>query len=356
MKSKGTVAVGMSGGVDSSVAAALLKKQGYDVIGVFFHFWGEKIDGNVRENICCSLESMQDARRVAQKLNIKFYTINLEVDFKKEIVDKFISEYQSGHTPNPCVDCNRYIKFGQALDKVKALGVDYLATVHYARLEFEKDDKYHLYKGKDEAKDQTYFLHRLTQGQLKHVMFPLAKLKKSKVRKLAAKFGLPTASKRESQEVCFIPSGNMHQFLSRYFTFKTGPIKDLETKKTLGQHSGLQKYTIGQRKGIGLADGPWFVTRLDLASSTLWVTTNEDLLESESLILDSIEWIVDEPRLPINVKCKVRSAQKAFKAVITKNHLNKYIVQFKSPQKSITAGQYAVFWKGKECLGGGVIK
>jgi len=343
----------MSGGVDSSVAAALLKKQGYDVFGVFFHFWGEEIKGSVRDNICCSLESQEDARKVAQKLDMKFYTINVSAEFKKNIVEDFISEYKDGHTPNPCVRCNKYIKFGEALEKVKKLGADYLATGHYCQIK-EKSGKFYLLKGNDKDKDQTYFLHQLTQNQLSHVMFPVGKFKKKKVRKIAAKFDLPTAGKRESQEVCFIPDGDIESFLRRHISMEDGEIKNIETTEVVGTHNGLQQYTIGQRKGLGLQGGPWFVAKIDAKQNILWVADKLELIFLDNLELKNVNWIPEEVKLPINVRCSIRYTKNKAKAVVFRED-GKIKVKFSQPQKSITPGQSAVFWQGKKCLGGGVI-
>jgi tRNA-uridine 2-sulfurtransferase len=354
-KKKIKVAVGVSGGVDSSVAVALLREQGYDVIGVFMHFWHESVKGKVRDNICCSLESSEDARRVCQKLDIPFYTMNMKVQFKKNVVDDFIDEYSKGRTPNPCVRCNRYVKFGEFIKKAKALGVDYVATGHYAKVKEKKDGLVHLYMGKDKAKDQSYFLHQLTQTQLKSILFPLGDLNKDKVRRLAKKFGLATASKKESQEICFIPDSDVAGFLSRKTKFETGEIKDFQTKEVLGKHDGLPRYTIGQRKGIGLAGGPWFVVRLDMKKNILWVSRDEKDLLSKNLIVKNVNWMAGEPKFPMKVKCRIRYRSKEVNAIINKKD-SRIEVEFSRPERAVTAGQYAVFWKGKECLGGGVIE
>jgi len=352
------VAVGMSGGVDSSVAAALLLKQGYDVIGIFIQFWAETIDGKVRDNICCSLEAQQDARRVCQKLGIPFYTMNMRAPFKENVVDYFIEEYGQGRTPNPCVMCNKQIKFGEFWKNAKALGADYIATGHYAEVKSYKVGKVHkvkLQNSKDTEKDQTYFLHQLSQEQLSHVLFPIGKYKKPEVRKLAQKFDLPTASKRESQEICFIPNGSLGDFLKKYLPMEKGDIRDFNSQEKIGEHNGLALYTIGQRKGIGLAGGPWFVVKLDVKKNILWVSKNIDDLGKRELSLKKVNWISgEEPKLPMNVKCKVRYASDFVNGKITKEN-NKYKVIFKKPVRAVTGGQFCVFWKGKECLGGGEI-
>ncbi|MBT4723213.1 tRNA 2-thiouridine(34) synthase MnmA [Candidatus Falkowbacteria bacterium] len=356
------VAIGMSGGVDSSVAAALLKKQGYDVVGIFIQFWSEKVKGSARDNVCCSFESKNDAQKVCRQLGMPFYTMNMKTDFKKAVVDDFICKYEKGDTPNPCVRCNKYIKFGEFIKRAKALGCDYVATGHYSRITHHvARNKYELKKSKDKEKDQTYFLHQLTQNQLKHVLFPVGKYTKPEVRKLAKKFDLPTKSKLESQEVCFIPDGNLEKFLKRHLTFSAGDIKDIKTKEVLGQHKGLPVYTIGQRKGIGLAAGPWFVVRKDSKSNVLWVTNDEKDLLSNEFTVKNVNWIVGTENLlfPMRLKCKIRYRTKSVFATIKKDSksksMNNYIVQFKKPQRAITKGQYAVFYKGKSCLGGGEI-
>jgi tRNA-specific 2-thiouridylase len=363
------VAVGMSGGVDSSVAAALLLKQGYDVFGIFIQFWAETIDGKVRDNICCSLEAQQDARRVCRQLGIPFYTMNLRAGFKENVVDYFIEEYGQGRTPNPCVLCNKEIKFGEFWTKAKALGADYIATGHYAQLKVKspssatasagrqksKVKEVFLQCSKDTEKDQTYFLHQLTQAQLAHVLFPIGKYKKTEVRKLAAKFGLATASKKESQEICFIPSGSLGDFLKKYLSLEKGEIRDFATDKKIGEHNGLTLYTIGQRKGIGLSGGPWFVVQLDVKKNILWVSTDADDLGKKELTLKKVNWISgEEPKLPMNVKCKIRYASEFVNGKIIKENNNIKVI-FKKPVRAVTAGQFCVFWRGKECLGGGEI-
>ena len=368
------VAVGMSGGVDSSVAAALLKEQGYDVIGVFLHFWKENVQGAVRDNICCSLESQEDARRGCGKLKIPFYTMNVAAPFKKEIVNDFLNEYKGGRTPNPCVRCNRFIKFGEFLKRAKVLGAEFVATGHYARVEGQRAKvkgqkqgqktkgegqrfiRYMLMKGVDKVKDQSYFLHGLTQEQLAHVLFPVGDLTKQEVRKLAAKYGLPTASKRESQEICFIPSGDLAEFLKRHMNFVGGEIRDVETNKVLGKHNGLSLYTIGQRKGIGLAGGPWYAVRLDKAKRVLWVSTKEENILSSTCVVKNTNWIMGvEPEFPLTAECRIRYGAENVSCVITKGHEEGLAVKFSKPQRAVTPGQYCVFYKDEECLGGGVI-
>jgi len=351
------IAVAMSGGVDSSVAAFLLKKQGYDVFGIFAKFWMEKQGEQVRENICCSKEARDDAKRVCDMLEIPFYTANLKPLFKEKIVDNFLLEYNEGRTPNPCVRCNQYIKFGKLLEKVEKLGASHLATGHYAQIK-KKGDQFKLYKGKDKEKDQSYFLYQLNQDQLSKILFPVGHLTKSKVRKIAAKNNLATASKKESQEVCFVPDGDLQNFLAQYLDLKPGEIKDIDSKEVLGKHKGLAMYTIGQRKGIGLAGGPYFVVQLDKENNVLFVTKNQDheKLKMHELVLHKIHWVNGTQNLafPIMATAKVRYASPETPVMISKKD-DKYLIKFKKPQWAVTPGQSIVFWKGKEVLGGGVI-
>ena len=358
-KKLGKVAVGVSGGVDSSVAVALLVEQGYDVIGVFMKFWAEKVQGQIRENICCSLESAEDARRVCQKLGIPFYVLDMKVPFKEKIVDDFIDKYNQGKTPNPCVLCNKYIKFEELWKKLKPMGVDYIATGHYAEIKKNKlTKKYLLQIGKDKEKDQTYFLHQVTQKQLQHTLFPLAKLNKTQVRKLARKYGLLTAEKKESQEICFVPTGKVEDFLKRYIQLQTGPIVEIGTTqdRAIGVHKGLPLYTIGQRKGIGLPGGPWFVVKLDPKNNILWVSKNEDDILHKEIIVKNINWISGEkPKFPFKCKCKIRYRSELAVAVVSELSGGKYKVEFKKLERASTPGQFAVFYKQSECLGGGEI-
>ncbi|MFZ5365317.1 MAG: tRNA 2-thiouridine(34) synthase MnmA [Patescibacteria group bacterium] len=351
------IAVAMSGGVDSSVAALILKQKGYDVFGVFAKFWAREDGEDARENICCSKESRDDAKRVCDKLGIPFYTVNLESPFKEKVVDNFLLEYNEGRTPNPCVRCNQFIKFGELLQKVEKLGASHLATGHYAQVK-QTRGQYRLLRGRDKEKDQSYFLCRLNQDQLSKIMFPVGHLTKSKVRKIAAKNNLPTASKKESQEVCFIPSGDLQDFLAQYLDLEPGEIKDIDSKEVLGEHKGLAMYTIGQRKGIGLAGGPYFAVELDKKKNVLWVTKNQDheKLKIDKLVLKNINWIVDSQDFAFPIKCtaRVRYASTETPVKIFKTD-DEYLIEFKKTQWAVTPGQSIVFWKGKEVLGGGVI-
>ena len=340
----------MSGGVDSSVAAALLKRAGFDVSGVFMRFWAE---GKKAENRCCSSESEKRARAVSAKLGVPFYVFNFEKEFKKRIVDYFIREHRAGRTPNPCVVCNKEIKFGLLLEKALALGADYIATGHYASLKHLNVATgvatFKLLTPKDKEKDQSYFLWQLGQKQLSRVLFPVGGYTKPQVRNLARKFGLPTAETPDSQEVCFVPN-TIDDFLAKYIKQKTGDIADIRGK-ILGEHQGLAFYTIGQRKGIGLSGGPYWVLGKDLKKNTLIVTKDEKDLYKKELIFKNANWIYGaEPKFPLKVKAKIRYRADLAPAILYKNR-----VIFDKPQRAITPGQSVVFYLAKELLGGGTI-
>ncbi len=347
------VIVAMSGGVDSSVSALLLKEAGFSVTGIMGKFWQEK------NNKFSKSEKM--AKQVAKKIGVPFYTVNFEKEFKEKVVDYFLSDYRRGNTPNPCVVCNKEIKFGLLLKKAIEMGADFLATGHYSRLQreilnpkFQTPSKYRikLFKGKDKAKDQSYFLWQLSQSQLKNVLFPVGNYTKPEVRSLAKKFDLPVAETPESQEVCFV-DGPTSNFLKKYLKIKPGKIVDIKGN-LIGQHNGLWFYTIGQRRGLGIPQGPWFVVEKDFKKNTLIVSKNKKDLLKKEFIAKSINWISPQ-NLPINAKVKIRYKSNFAEAKILKHTKNSVKVIFKTPQKAITPGQSAVFYKGKELLGGGVI-
>lgn len=342
----------MSGGVDSSVAAALLKRDGFDVVGVFMKFWSE--GGSEIKNKCCSSESEKRARRVAKILKIPFYALNFEKEFKKRIVDYFLKENKKGVTPNPCVVCNKEIKFGLLLEKALELDADFIAMGHYARI--KKDERgAHLLKGRDAEKDQSYFLWKLNQKQLKHVLFPVGSCTRSEVEKLAKKFKLPFSGVKKSQEICFIPN-TVEDFLRRHLKSKAGKIITKEGK-TIGEHQGLWFYTIGQRKGIGLPGGPYYVMDKDLKKNLLLVTKNEKDLFKKELIAKNINWILGkEPKLSLKVSAKIRYRHKSTLAKIYPHTAHAtYRIRFERHQRAVTPGQSIVFYKGRELLGGGII-
>jgi tRNA-specific 2-thiouridylase len=359
------IVVAMSGGVDSSVAAALLKKQGYFVVGVFMKFWKE---GNGAENRCCSIDSEKRARQVAKILNIPFYVLNVEKEFKKKVVDYFLEEYKKGNTPNPCVVCNKEIKFGFLINRALKMGVEFIATGHYAQIhpvkyreavisarpklfDWVKNNK--LLKGKDKKKDQSYFLWQLNQKQLSRVLFPVGNYTKPEVRALAKKFELPVAETPESQEVCFIQN-KTNDFLKKYLKSKPGKIIDVNGK-ILGKHQGLWFYTIGQRRGIGFSGGPYFVVTKDLKNNNLIVSKNQKDLEKKQLIVKNVNW-TNSPKLPLQAEIKIRYKSNIAIAKILDFGKNKVKIVFQKSQKAVTPGQSAVFYKGEEMLGGGTIE
>ena len=342
----------MSGGVDSSVAAALLKKQGYICIGIFMKFWTEKKTDI--ENKCCSADAYNDARRVANILGFPLYTLDFQQPFKKTIVDDWLKKHQQGLTPNPCIRCNQFIKFDLLLAKAKVFGCDYLATGHYVRIGNRSPvADYRLLQAKDKQKDQSYFLYTLTQNQLKHLIFPLGNLTKTEVRIIAKELKLPVYQKAESQEICFIPEKTHYPFLKRHLVLKSGPIKNL-AGKTLGRHDGLPLYTLGQRQGIKIGGiGPFYVIKLDYKTNTLFVSNNRDdkLLYTKKFKIKEPNWILGRaPNKSEKFGVKIRYQAKTISCNINKN-----IVTLKTPARAIMPGQSAVFYQNQTVLGGGII-
>ena len=343
------VIIALSGGVDSSVAAILLKNQGYQVEGVF-----------MRLGIAGDNESEKSARAVAEKLGIKFYSLDLSKEFKKKIISYFISEYEKGRTPNPCVECNREIKFGLLIDKVLEMGADFIATGHYvkeSRIKNQESRIIKLLKADDKNKDQSYFLYTLTQKKLKHCLFPLGKYTKIEVRELAKKYQLPVIERDESQEICFIQSKYYGDFLRKYLKLVPGKIVDVKNN-VLGEHKGLPLYTIGQRRDIGIGGtGPYYVIGINKRKNQLVVSNNKNdkNLFSKELIAKKVNWISGNvPKFPLKIKAKTRYRMKECQAVVNKIK-SKYIVKFSKPQRAVMSGQSVVFYKGSEILGGGII-
>lgn len=346
MQNKKRIAVAMSGGVDSSVAAKLLKVQGHDVRGIFLRFWKEKTSGEVDQ-------ALLDARRAAAKIGLRLDDLNFKEIFKKQVVDNFLSEYGKGQTPNPCVRCNKSVKIGSLIKQAEKLGFDYLATGHYA---INKNGR--LYKAKDKNKDQSYFLYTLNQNELKRLIFPLGEYTKPRVRALARKFKLPAAEKKESQEICFIQDKSHNEFLKRHLKLKPGKIKTIGGK-TIGAHQGLPLYTIGQRKGIKIGgSGPYYAAKMDYKKNILYVANDGDdkILYNSKLIAKNVNWIAGaEPRLPLKCQAVIRYRHQPIKCVVTKINKNKYQVKFAKALRAITPGQSVVFYRGEEVLGGGII-
>ncbi len=354
---KPKVIVAMSGGVDSSVAAYLLQKQGYEVLGIFMHFWAETLSGESEvTNKCCSVASFNDARRVAQHLGFPIYTVNFDLPFKKLVVDEFIAGYGAGETPNPCVNCNKYIKFDLLIEKANGLRADFIATGHYAGMK-RQGDSIKLTRPKDKAKDQTYFLYNLNQDNLKKILFPLSDLTKTQVREIAGKAGLGVAEKPESQEICFIPERTHNEFLKRHLKLIPGEIKTMDGR-VIGKHQGLPLYTIGQRKGVEIGGiGPFYVAKCDFETNTLFVVSEKEdkALFRKDLVAREVNWINGEPKLPLRAQAVIRYRHPAVTCDIKKNPSGGLSVKFTKPQRAVTAGQSVVFYKGNEVLGGGII-
>ncbi len=341
------IAVAMSGGTDSSVAAALLKQEGHEVFGVTMKL----TDGGSNQN------AVDDAGRVAEKLGIPHYVIDLRDIFYRVIITDFCREYSLGHTPNPCVPCNRYIKFGVLRERAKKLGAEFFATGHYARIEEDKSGKYLLKKGKDRSKDQSYFLYQLKQEQLSNTLFPIGNLTKSTVRKIASEIKLPIANRPESQEICFITGNDYIGFLKEHAPTlpPPGPIIDRKGD-TLGQHEGIAFYTVGQRKGLGItANKPLYVTAIEPEKNAVIVGTKKQTY-SDVLIADNLNWIaIAKPEKPIKLKASIRYRHEEAEAVISPRHGETYYVKFTEPQMAITPGQSVVFYDGDTVIGGGKI-
>ncbi len=353
-----TVVVGISGGVDSSVAAILLKNQGYNVIGLFMRNWDSTLNNdflgnpNLNNNICPQEEDYNDAVKVCKKIGIPLHRIDFVKEYWNYVFTYFLDELKKGRTPNPDVMCNKYIKFDMFAKKARELGADYIATGHYARM---IDDK--LYKGKDLNKDQTYFLSQVSKEQLKNVLFPVGELEKSEVRKIAHKYDLITADKKDSTGICFIGERNFKHFLENYLPNNPGDIVDIETGKVLGRHVGLMYYTIGQRRGlnIGGTKDRLFVVKKDLNKNVLYVASGDEskYLISYSAIIEDVNLLDD---LPYECNAKFRYRQKDNKVFVTKLEDGNLLVKYPEGVRAVTPGQACVFYNGDECLGGGIIK
>jgi tRNA-specific 2-thiouridylase len=346
----------MSGGVDSSVAAALLVEQGYQVVGMMLRLWSE--DGRQSDNRCCTPEAMALARRVAAQLEIPFYVIDAQQTHYDSVVQYFIDGYTQGLTPNPCLACNRHVRWGLLLDHARVLGADYMATGHYARIHSQPDGTYTLLKGSDNLKDQSYILHILDQKQLSQSLFPLGNLTKQEVRQKAREYGLPVADRAESQDLCFLGGDDYRDFLHRHVPAagQPGDIKD-RSGQVIGQHLGLAGYTIGQRKGLGIsAKNPLYVLEKDKSTNTL-IVGEKDELGSSSLTAVSVNWIAGHPPAStFRSQVKIRYKSKEIWATIKPGDPSIAEVSFDQPVRDITPGQAAVFYDDQVCLGGGVIQ
>ncbi len=365
------IAVAMSGGVDSSAAAAILQEQGHDLVGFTMQLWDQRRGINVDENgdplpsRCCSLDDVYDARRVAEELGFPFYVLNLERDFERDVVEPFVSSYLSGETPIPCISCNSRLKFA-SLDRLAvSLGCEKVATGHYARVEFDAAaNRYKLLRGKNEQKDQSYFLWELTQAQLARAMFPLGEMSKPEARDAARQHGLTGVSeKKESQEICFVPDGNYAGFIDRYLEAENatdrlpgaGEIVDT-SGRVIGRHEGIHRYTIGQRRGMGIAnERALYVISIDAANNRVTAGPSEELLSNEFTVAQ-VNWIAfDDPKEPVRAEVRVRYRHTAAPATITPLQNGRAHIKFDEPQRAITPGQASVFYRGDEVIGGGWI-
>jgi tRNA-specific 2-thiouridylase len=364
------LAVAMSGGVDSSAAAAILKEQGHDLVGFTMQLWDQRRGINVDENgdplpsRCCSLDDVYDARRVAEELGFPFYVLNLEKDFERDVVQPFVDSYLSGETPIPCVSCNSRLKFA-SLDRLAlSLGCEKVATGHYARVEYDEEAKrYRLFRGRNLQKDQSYFLWELTQDQLSRAMFPLGEMSKPEVREVAREHALAVAEKSESQEICFVPDGNYAGFIDRYLDAtdsadrKPGDGEIVGAGgEVMGHHAGIHRYTIGQRRGIGIAgERPLYVIEIDAGKNQVLVGHQEELLGGE-FTAARLNWVAnDSPSGPVRAEVSLRYRHTPALATITPVDNDRVRVRFDEQQRAITPGQATVFYAGDEVLGGGWI-
>jgi len=359
------VVVGMSGGVDSSVAACLLKEAGYDVIGVTMQIWQDEDPVQMAENGgCCGLSAVDDARRVAQALDIPYYVMNFKEIFQNQVIDYFVDEYLKGRTPNPCIACNRYVKWEALLQKSLGLGADYIATGHYARIDRLPNGRYSIRTSRTSAKDQTYALYNLTQDQLAHTLMPVGEYTKDEIRQIAREHRLPVAFKPDSQEICFVPDNDYAGFISREvqkerwqevslpgqgnFVWKDGTI--------LGPHKGITHYTVGQRKGLNLAMGhPVFVTKICPENGDVWIGESEDVF-SDELICDKLNFMaIEDLTEQKTVTAKIRYSHKGAPCRIERMDEDHVKCSFDEPVRAITPGQAVVFYDGEYVLGGGTI-
>lgn len=350
--------IAMSGGVDSSVAAFLVKDRGYDTIGVTMKLFDNEAANIPRDNMCCTLDDVEDARRVANKLGIKYYVFNFEEDFDREVIQRFIRAYEAGLTPNPCIDCNRYIKFKRLFQRGIELEQDYVVTGHYAGVKYDKaSDRYLLTKSRDKKKDQSYVLYSMDQNQLSHAMFPLGELTKEETREIAESQGFVNARKKDSQDICFVPDRDYSGFIERYTgrTYEEGDFVD-SSGNVLGRHKGLINYTIGQRKGLGLAlPEPLYVVEKDVSGNRVILAPDNALYRDKVEITD-LNWIA----LPclehdIRVEAKIRYSQNAANARLVPISDDRVLLEFDEPQRAPTPGQAAVFYDGDVVIGGGTI-
>src|SRR5215468_2972469 len=366
MPSFNAIAVAMSGGVDSSTVAAMLRAQGYNVIGLTMQLWNQRrLAGHpgmpeAVEGRCCSLDDVYDARRVAETIGIPYYVVNHEERFERDVVRPFVDEYLSRRTPIPCSLCNNHLKFDQLLTVAQQIGADAVATGHYARVEFDRErERWLLKRPTDRSKDQTYFLFGLTQEQLSRTLFPLGEMTKPEVRDLARKHGLALAEKPDSQEICFVPGGDYKRFLDAYLAEQGESLPDTSGElvttdgRVIGEHQGIHNFTVGQRKGLGLATGsPLYVIQIKGDSSQVIVGKDEDLYSRTLLARRTNLIAVDDVQEPMHVRVKIRHRHEPASATIERTGADEILVTFDEPQRAITPGQAAVFYEGDVVVGG----
>jgi tRNA-specific 2-thiouridylase len=349
-----TVIVGMSGGVDSSATAILVKLLGFKTIGMFMKNW-EEIDA---DGVCTAEEDFHDVIKVCEEIDIPYYSVNFSEEYKNNVFNDFVAEYKMGHTPNPDILCNREIKFKVFFEKAKSFGADFLATGHYCQ-SLNEDGHTKLVKGLDRNKDQTYFLYAIKEHVLKDVMFPIGHLPKPKVRAIAEKFNLITFDKKDSTGICFIGERNFKEFLSNYIKGQKGKFVNLDNEREMGTHDGMCFYTIGQRKGLGLGGpgGPWFVAKKDIDNNIVYVVEGEEnpALYADELVATEISWIGEGPSLPLKCMAKIRYRQADQECLIEKQGDDLHI-RFMKPQRAIAIRQSIVIYRGDICLGGAIIK
>ena len=357
VKSMKKAMIAMSGGVDSSVAAFIITQQGYETAGATMKLHSDDTEAQ-KEASCCSSEDIEIARSVAEKLGMPYYVFNYSDDFKEHVISRFVDAYRNARTPNPCIDCNRYIKFAELVKKATELGYDYVVTGHYAINEYdEKSGRYLLKKAADETKDQSYVLYSLTQEQLSHILFPLGSMSKDEARKVAEEQGFINFDKPDSQDICFVPDGDYAKFIEDWcgFKFENGNFVDLEGN-VIAQHKGIINYTIGQRKGLGIAaKAPYYVVGKNLDTNEVVLGSNDDLFSCELTATDVNFISIDKLAEPMRVKAKVRYKQKETDATISPLPDANVSVVFDEPQRAIASGQAVVFYDGDIVVGGGTI-
>lgn len=349
----------MSGGVDSSVAACLIKEQGYDATGITLKLFDNEDIGEKKEKTCCSLDDIDDARNVCRKIGIPYYVYNFKDSFKENVIDRFIFAYENGCTPNPCIDCNRYIKFEKLMQRADELDFDYVVTGHYSVIEYDEGlQRYLLRKSPDVTKDQSYVLYSLTQRQLSRTLLPLGKLTKHEVRKIAEKYNLINAQKHDSQDICFVPDGDYAKFIEQYTgrKYDFGDFVD-ENGNVLGTHKGIIRYTIGQRKGLGLAlPHPMYVKEKDIANNKVILCDNDRLFSKELYAKDINLIAYEKLDKPLHIKARVRYNQPEQDATVEQLSDNKLHIVFDKPQRAISKGQAVVLYDGDVVVGGGTIE